>query len=164
MRHIFNYWLQIIFLISVVAITVALSAEYFFNLAPCKMCLKQRHAYYAIIIFIIFYYFFKKIKKIWLVLVIELALFYGLFFAIWHVGIEQNIIKGTSGCSGELFQTDSIANLKKQILNQDLVSCSEITWAIAGISATSLNSILMLLILIFNTIYIKRDIYGSKKD
>ena len=36
--------------VAAIAIVIALSAEYFFNLAPCNMCLKQRHPYYLIIL------------------------------------------------------------------------------------------------------------------
>ncbi len=163
MRQLFEYWKVILFFLSVIIIIVALIAEYFFNLAPCEMCLKQRHPYYIIIICISLSYFIKKFQNIWLYIIIEISLFYGIFYAIWHVGIEQKLIKGPSGCSGQLSPTDSIENLKKQILNQDLVNCSEISWSIFGISAASINSILILSILIFNTIYIINN-YGQKKN
>ena len=163
MIRVLNNWLSILFLLSSLVIGSALIAEYFFDLAPCKMCLKQRHPYYVIISLVILFYLFKKTTNIWLFILSQLALLYGLFYAIWHVGIEKQILTGPVSCSGALIQTDSIQNLKKQISNQDIVSCSEITWAIAGFSAATLNTLLILLILIFNTILIFRNFYDEKK-
>ena len=163
MNRILNNWLGIIFTLSFVAIISALIAEYFFNLIPCKMCLKQRYPYYAIILLITFFYFFPKFKNIWLYILIELAIIYGLFYSIWHVGIEQKILTGPASCSGTLLKTNSIQNLKEQINNQAIVSCADINWIIFGLSAATINSILLLFILIFNSIYLIQNFYDQKK-
>ena len=163
MNYIIKNWIILLFILSFIALISALSAEYFFDLAPCKMCLKQRHPYYAIIMLLIFFYFFRKLNNIYLFTLIELSILYGLFYAIWHVGIEQKILRGPSSCSGILSQTDSIQNLKNQINNQSIMSCADISWTILGLSAATINSILLLLILILNSIYILKRFYGQKK-
>ena len=163
MNLIIKNWLILLFTISLIAIISALTAEYFFDLAPCKMCLKQRYSYYAIIILILFFYFFGKINNIFLFILIELSILYGLFYAIWHVGIEQKILKGPASCSGELSNTNSIENLKEQINNQSIINCNDITWSILNLSAATINSILLLLILIINSIYIVKKFYAQKK-
>ena len=127
------------------------------------MCLKQRHPYYAIILLILFFNLNPKLKKIFLSFLNELAILYGLFYATWHVGIEQNILSGPASCSGTLSNTNSIQNLKEQINSQSIVNCSDISWTIMGLSAATINSILLLLILIFNSIYILQNFYGEKK-
>ena len=164
MMRIINNWLNIFFILSIVAITSALVAEFFFDLAPCKMCLKQRHPYYAIIFLIILFYFFRQTKNIWLFVLCQIALLYGLFYSAWHVGIEQKILPGPASCSEMLSQTDSIQNLKQQITNQAIVNCSEITWAVFGLSAATLNTLLLLFLLIFNTIFIVQYFYDTKKN
>ena len=164
MMRIINNWLNILFILSIIAITSALFAEFFYDLEPCKMCLKQRHPYYAIIFLIILFYFFRQAKNIWLFVLCQIALLYGLFYAAWHVGIEQKILPGPASCSGILSQTDSIQNLKQQITNQAIVNCSEITWAVFGLSAATLNALLLLFFLIFNTIFIVQYFYGTKKN
>ena len=58
MMRIFNNWLNILFILSIIAITSALVAEFFFDLEPCKMCLKQRHPYYIIIFLVILFLHF----------------------------------------------------------------------------------------------------------
>ena len=163
MKIILNNWLKIIFLLSLIAITSALIAEYFFDLMPCKMCLKQRHAYYIITTVIVFFYFFRNHKNIWIFILNEFALFYGLFYAIWHVGVEQNILSGPTSCSGTLTKTNSIQDLKAQISEQSIVNCSDITWSILGLSAASINIILLLFLLIFNSMFILRYYYEKKE-
>lgn len=164
MNRILNNWLSYIFILSIIAIGSAFIAEYFFNLVPCKMCLKQRHTYYAIILFVIIFCFFRRTKNIWLYILNEIAIIYGLFYAVWHVGIEQNILPGPESCSGILLKTDSIQNLKTQINNQEIINCSDISWSILGLSAATINSLLLIFILIFNSIYIFQNFYGSKKN
>ena len=164
MIRIFNNWLNILFILSIIAITSALVAEFFFDLEPCKMCLKQRYPYYVIIFLIILFYIFKQTKNIWLFIFSQIALLYGFFYAVWHVGIEQKILPGPASCAGTLSQTNSIQNLKQQITNQAIVNCSEITWAVFGLSAATLNALLLLFFLIFNTIFIVQYFYGTKKN
>jgi disulfide bond formation protein DsbB len=163
MKYIIKNWLILLFIISLIALITAFIAEYFYDLAPCKMCLKQRHTYYAIILLVIFFYLLGQSKNIILFILNELAIIYGFFYAIWHVGIEQKILLGPTSCSENLLNTDSIQNLKDQINNQPIINCSDISWTILGISAATMNSILLLLILLFNSIYIIKNFYGSEK-
>jgi disulfide bond formation protein DsbB len=164
MNLILKNWLGLFFLLSIFAIGSALVAEHFFNLAPCKMCLKQRHTYYAIIPLISVFYFFNQKNNIWLHILNEVAILYGLFYALWHVGIEKNILQGPTSCSGILSKTNSLQNLKEQISNQAIVSCSDVSWSILGFSAASINSLLLLFILTFNTIFIVSNFYEAKKN
>jgi len=164
MTRILNNWLISIFLLSLIAIGSALIAEYFYNLIPCKMCMKQRQTYYFIIGIIILFYFFRKTTNICLYILNELAILYGLFYAIWHVGIEQKILKGPASCSGLISTSNSIKNLKEQIINQPIISCSEVTWSFLGLSAATFNSILLLFILTFNTIFILKNYLWFKKN
>lgn len=154
MKHIIKNWLLILFTLSLIAIVSALIAEFYFDLYPCKMCLKQRHPYYVIIALMIIFYFFKNFKILWISVVTQLAIIYGLFYSLWHVGVEQKILPNPVSCSGLLSKTNSIENLKEQINNQSVISCSEISWTILGLSAATINSALLLFILIFNSIYI----------
>ena len=161
MTFIFNNWLKILLLLSVGALGSAAIAEYFFYLAPCNMCIKQRYAYYIIIFLIIIFYFLKREKSIWFLILNEFSILYGLFYAIWHVGVEKKILKGPKSCSGITIDTNSIQNLKEQIINQPIINCSEISWIILGLSGATINSILLLFILIFNSIFIFRNYYDK---
>ena len=52
-----KYWFYVLGVLSLTAIVTALIAEYYFYLEPCKMCLKQREPYYAIIILFLVFMF-----------------------------------------------------------------------------------------------------------
>ena len=154
MRYLIRYWAIIVFLLSVLAISNALIAEFIFHILPCEMCYNQRYPYYFIISIFIVFYFINKTSNIWLYVLTELAVLYGLFYAVWHVGIEQNLLSGPSNCSGKLEEASSVSDLKEQILNQAVINCNEISWSILGLSAATLNSLLLFLLLLFNTIFI----------
>jgi len=159
-----RYWIFILFSISLISITSALIAEHLFDLAPCEMCLKQRYPYYLIIVMFILFYLFRKTQSILLYILSHAAILYGLFYSVWHVGIEQKIFSGPTSCSGILNQTNSIESLKQQIENQAIVNCSDITWTIMGLSAATINSLILLFIFTINTIFIIKNFYGSKTN
>ena len=73
---------------------------------------------------------------------------------MWHVGIEQNLLTGPASCSGKFTEVSSVSDLKEQILNHEIISCNEISWSILGLSAATLNLLLLFLLLLFNTIFI----------
>ena len=158
-----KYWFYVIGLLSVIAIGSALIAEYYYNLEPCKMCLKQREPYYALIAVLIIFLIFRWQKKIWFFLGVQIITIYGLFYSIWHVGIENKLLPGPSSCSGGLDISNDTSNLKEQILSKAVVNCEEIIWSMFGLSAATINSLLLFLIFIINAIYLWKN-YGSKKE
>ena len=163
MRYLIRYWAIIVFLLSVFAISNALIAEFIFHILPCEMCYNQRYPYYYIISIFIVFYFINKTSNIWLYVLTELAVLYGLFYSVWHVGIEQNLLTGPSGCSGKLREANSVSDLKEQILNQGVINCGEISWSMFGLSAATLNSLLLFMLLLFNTIFIIKIYYDNGK-
>ena len=68
---------------------------------------------------------------------------YGIFFTIWHIGIEQKLFSGPEGCAASINNATSTEDLKKQILNKEIVSCDEVIWTIFGLSAATINLILL---------------------
>ena len=160
---IIRNWAKFLFVISFISISSALVAEFFFNLQPCELCLKQRHPYYLILICLVFIFLLKNSNKIWLYSVIQFASVYGLFYSIWHVGVENKILKGPAGCSAMLTNSENTTDLKAQILSKQVISCDEVIWSFFGISAASINTLVLLVIFIFNAIYLYRN-NGFKKE
>ena len=78
------------------------------------------------------------------------------------MGVENNLLTGPSGCSAGLEITENTINLKEQILSKQVISCDEIIWSFFGISAASINTIVLLFIFIINALYIFIN-YGNKK-
>ena len=158
-----QYWFWIVSILSLVAIIAALIAELIFNLEPCSMCLKQRHPYYFIIITFIIFALLKWQKNIWFYVGVQLASIYGLFYAFWHVGIENKILSGPSSCSHGLKISNDTSDLKEQILSKAVINCEEVVWSIFGLSAATINSLLLFLIFVINAIYLL-NYYGTKKE
>jgi len=160
---ILRYWFWITSILSLLAISSALIAEYSFDLEPCSMCLKQRHPYYFILAIFILFRMILPLRRIWFYLGVQLACMYGLFYSIWHVGIEKKILPGPSSCSGELDFSNSTENLKEQIMAKAVINCEDVIWSFIGVSAATINTLLLLLIFIVNAIYLKKY-YASKKN
>ena len=158
-----KYWFYLVTLFSVVALASALIAEYYFDLQPCAMCLKQREPYYVIIAGFILVMILKGQNKIWFYVGVQIVSIYGLFYSLWHVGIENKILAGPSSCSGGLNISTNTSSLKEQIISKAVINCEEVAWSIFGLSAATMNSLLLFLIFIINAIYII-IIYGSKKE
>ena len=157
-----KYWFYLVTLFSVVALASALIAEYYFDLQPCAMCLKQREPYYIIIAGFILVMILKGQDKIWFYVGVQIVSIYGLFYSLWHVGIENKILAGPSSCSGGLNISTNTSSLKEQIISKAVINCEEVAWSIFGLSAATMNSLLLFLIFIINAIYIF-NIYVSKK-
>ena len=151
---ILRYWHYLLIIISVIAITSALIAEYIFNLQPCELCLKQRHPYYLIVVVSLIIFFIPVFQKIFLYILIQLGTIYGIFYSVWHVGVENKLLKGPSGCTAGLSNSSSTADLKEQILSKQVISCDEVVWSFFGISAASLNTMILLFIFVINGLYI----------
>ena len=158
-----KYWFYLVTLFSVVALASALIAEYYFDLQPCAMCLKQREPYYIIIAGFILVMILKWQDKIWFYVGVQIVSIYGLFYSLWHVGIENKILAGPSSCSGGLNISTNTSSLKEQIISKAVINCEEVAWSIFGLSAATMNSLLLFLIFIINAIYIV-NIYGFKKE
>ena len=160
---LFRYWFWVIGILSMVAISSALIAEYIFYLEPCSMCLKQRHPYYFILIIFVLFVVIHTLPRIWFYLGVQLASIYGLFYSIWHVGIEQKILQGPASCSGGLKTNTSAESLKEQIMSKAIINCEDVIWSFFGFSAATINTFLLFNIFIFNVIYIQQ-FYAEKKN
>ncbi|MDA9749064.1 disulfide bond formation protein B [Pelagibacteraceae bacterium] len=160
---IFKHWNILIFIVSLISIITALIAEFVFNLQPCELCLKQRHPYYFMILISAFIFFIPFSLKIFGYFLIQISSIYGLFYSIWHVGVENNLLSGPSGCSAGLSIAENIDNLKEQILSKQVINCEEVIWSFFGISAASINTLVLLFIFLINAIYIYKN-YGQKKE
>ena len=147
-------WALIILIIAIVAIATALIAEHIFNILPCQMCIYQRYSYYSLIILSIIFLLLKKQNSSIYYLLVEIMLIVGLFFSLWHIGIENHLIGGPSSCSSDMGNISNIQDLKEYILNRPVIACDEINWTFLGVSFAIYNSILQMILLINNSRYI----------
>ena len=140
-----DFYLRLILIISLVAIISAYFIEYVLGHQPCNLCLIERIPYGLSIILISLNYFFKKNKKI-IILLLILIFFFSFAISAYHLGIEQGLFEESAICS--LKNTTGIIS-KEEILKQlqeKTVSCKDVTFRIFGLSLTSINILLSLVL------------------
>ena len=161
---ILKHWNSLLIIISLIAISSALIAEYIYGLQPCELCLKQRHPYYLIILVALIIFFIPNLYKLLMYVLVQLATIYGIFYSIWHVGVEKKLFQGPTGCSTGLSKSSNTADLKEQIFSNSVISCDEVIWSFFGISAASLNTIVLLFIFIINGLYMYSNHAKKEKN
>ena len=149
--------LKLIFLISIIALSSAFFIEYVLGHQPCNLCLLERIPYLLAIIIILLNYKFIHFEKNF-ILVLTLIFLVATGLSLYHLGIEQGFIKESLVCDlnngSNLLSKDDI--LKQ--LQQKNVSCQDVTFKIFGLSLTSYNILISLLISISTTkIYFNYD-------
>jgi len=143
----FESCLKLIFIISLISIISAYFIEYILGHQPCNLCLLQRIPYVLALILVITNYIFKKNEKFILLLLI-LVFTFSFLISFYHFGIEQGFFKESTVCG--LKDTSNIVS-KEELLKQlqiQNVSCKDVTFRIFGLSLTSINMIISLILVI----------------
>jgi len=142
-----EFYLKLIFTISLVSIITAYFIEYILGHQPCNLCLIERIPYGLSIILIIGNYFFKNNER-FLILLLIITFFFSFIISVYHLGIEQGFFEESAVCGiKNTSQIFSKEELLKQ-LQEKRVSCKDVTFRIFGLSLTSFNIVISLLITI----------------
>ena len=152
-----NFLIKLIFLISIVALASAFFIEYKLGHQPCNLCILERIPYLLAIIFIILNYKFNHLEKYFLIL-LAIVFFIATILSLYHLGIEQGYIQESMVCD---LKSGSNLLSKEDILKQlqeKSVSCKDVTFKIFGLSLTTYNILISLLITIYTVkIYLDYD-------
>ena len=142
--------IKLIFIISVVALASAFFIEYFLGHQPCNLCILERIPYFLAIIIILLNYKFIYLEK-YFILSLILIFLAATILSLYHLGIEQGFIEESLVCD---LKNGSNLLSKEDILRQlqeKNVSCKDVTFKILGLSLTSYNIIISILIVYFTT-------------
>ena len=140
-----NNTLLLVFFISIIALISAYFIEYILGHQPCNLCLIERISYALSIILIFLIYKFKQFEKI-LIMLLILAFVFSFIVSIYHFGIEQGYIKESLVCD---LQNGSKILSKDELLKElqkKTVSCKDVTFKLFGLSLTTFNIFISLLI------------------
>ena len=140
-------YIKIIFFVCLVSIISAYFIEYVLGHQPCNLCLIERIPYGLSIVLIITNYVLKKDERFIILLLIIIFIF-SFSISFYHFGIEQGFFNESSVCG--LKNGDNI-NSKEELLNllnEKSISCKDVTFKILGLSLTSINIIISLIIII----------------
>ena len=137
--------IKIIFLVSIITLVSAFYIEYILGHQPCNLCIFERIPYLLAIIIILFNFKFNQFEKFFILLLVIVFLF-GTILSLYHLGIEQGFIQESLVCD---LKSGSNLLSKEEILKQlkeKNVSCKDVTFKIFGLSLTSYNILISLLI------------------
>jgi len=152
-----KFLIKIIFLVSAIALISAFFIEYILGHQPCNLCILTRIPYLLAIIIILFSFRFNQFEKFF-ILLLTIVFLVGTILSIYHLGIEQGFIQESLVCD---LKNGSNLLSKEEILKQlqeKNVSCKDVTFKIFGLSLTSYNILISLLITISTTkIYLNYD-------
>ena len=141
---------RIIVLVSFVALISAYFIEYVLGHQPCNLCLMERIPYAIALVIIILNYKFNRLEK-YFILLLSIVFLASTLLSLYHLGIEQGFIEESLVCD---LQNSSKILSKEEILKQlqeKRVSCKDVTFKIFGLSLTTLNIIISILITIVLT-------------
>ncbi|MDC0046920.1 disulfide bond formation protein B [Candidatus Pelagibacter sp.] len=148
-----------IFLISFIALISAYFIEYILGYQPCSLCLYERIPYFLAILIVLINYKYNNLEK-HLTFLLAIIFFVATILSSYHLGIEQGFIKESLLCDLEngsnIIDKDEI--LKQ--LQQKIINCKDVTFKIFGLSLTSFNIIISLLL----TISLTKIYFGYKKN
>ena len=142
-----NLLIKFIFLISVIALVSAFFIEYVLGHQPCNLCILERIPYILTIIIILLTYKFNHLEKFF-ILLLSIIFLLGAIISLYHLGIEQGLIQESLVCD---LKSGSNLLSKEEILKQlqeKNISCKDVTFKIFGLSLTSYNILISLLITI----------------
>ena len=136
---------KLVFITSIVALTLAFFIEHVLGHQPCNLCILERIPYLLAIIIILLNYKITFLEKNF-ILALTLVFLIATALSLYHLGIEQGFIKESLVCDlnngSNLLSKEDI--LKQ--LHQKNVSCQDVTFKIFGLSLTSYNIIISLII------------------
>ena len=149
--------LKLIFLISIIALSSAFFIEYVLGHQPCNLCVLERIPYLLALIIILLNYKFIYLEK-YFILSLILVFLTATILSLYHLGIEQGFIEESLVCD---LKNGSNLLSKEDILKQlqeKNISCKDVTFKIMGLSLTSYNILISLLITISSArIYLNYD-------
>ena len=140
-------YFKIIFLISLISIISAYFIEYILGYQPCNLCLIERIPYALSIILIILNYFFNQNKQ-FIILLLILVFAFSLLISFYHFGIEQGFFEESTVCG--IKDANNIIS-KEELLKQlqlKTVSCKDVAFRIFGLSLSTFNIVISLVIFI----------------
>ena len=137
--------LNLILLFSIFALSAAYFVQHILGHKPCNLCLIERLPYIFAIIIISIGLILKKFEKTIIILLI-LIFITATIISFYHFGIEQGFFKESLVCNLD----SSITNLSKEDLIKELqqqtVSCKDVSFRIFGLSLATINAIISLIL------------------
>ena len=140
-----NY-LKLILIVSLVSIISAYFIEYILGHQPCNLCLIERIPYGLSVFLIMINYVTKKNER-FILLLLTLIFVFSFLISVYHFGIEKGFFEETAICG--LKNADDFISKEEllRLLSEKTVSCKDVTFRVFGLSLTSINIVISLIII-----------------
>ena len=139
-----NY-LLILFILSILVLATAFIIEYGFGYQPCNLCLIERIPYGLAILILILNYNFKKDQTFFSILLI-LVFSFSIIISVYHFGIEEGLIEESKVCASKSLNLLTKEEVLKS-LEELNISCKNVAFRIFGLSLTTYNIFISILML-----------------
>jgi len=152
-----EHYLKIILAVSLISIISAYFIEYALGHQPCNLCLIERIPYVLSIVLIAINFKLRKNEK-FIVLLLILVFIFSFLISIYHFGIEEGFFEESIMCTSK--NTSNITSKEEllKILSEKTISCKDVTFRIFGLSLTSINIVIsLIIIIILIKVYIKNE-------
>lgn len=124
------------------SLAFALTMQYGFGVAPCQLCLWQRVPFVIVAGLALLATVARPYglhTRIFLGLCV-VALLINSGLAIFHSGVERHWWEWHSTCTGSMLdRTNSIDDLRRELLEKPVVRCDQISWSLLGLTMANLN-------------------------
>lgn len=143
-------YLIILFSISLTVLLIAYVIQYLLGYQPCNLCLIERIPYALSLVVLTLNYKFRR-NAIFFSILLLLIFAFSLLISMYHFGIEQGLIVESNVCGsnnkGSLITKDAILKSLQEID----VNCKDVAFRVFGLSLTTYNIILSLIMLLLST-------------
>ena len=142
-----EFYLKTIFIFSAIALSSAFFIEYILGHQPCNLCILERIPYGLSLVLISAIFILRKNEKFFILLLI-ITFIFSLAISFYHYGIEQGFFEESAVCGVKDFSENiTKEDLLKQ-LSEKTVSCKDVTFRILGLSLTSINIVVSIMLII----------------
>ena len=140
--------LVVLMIASIAIVATAVASQYFGGLAPCALCQYQRVPYVAVVVIATTALLYPKVTGEALAIA-AITFTIGGAIALFHVGVEQAWWEGTKACVGNTSPTDSLDDLRAQIMAAPIVRCTDVQWSLFGVSMAGYNILASAILTVF---------------
>ena len=141
-----------------ICIIVAVHYIEYIGYPPCDLCLKQRWPWYLVLIISFISLFLNKKLYPWNRFALIILFAGSTIFSGWHAGIEWGFWSGPTTCTSTNLAIISHSDFLGTIENiRSLVPCNEADFKILGLSLAVYNFISSLLMLIYTSLFMRKE-------
>ncbi len=124
---------------SLLALAIALTAQYGFGIEPCLLCRYQRIPYWTAAALAVAALVIPGIDRAGVAAVIAVVFAAGAAVAFYHVGVEQHWWRAATACAAQGGMPTSFDAFRAGPLAPIAKACDAVDWTVFGVSITVYN-------------------------